>query len=1102
MAALLATLATFVACQQDEGLEALSDPDSEYVTIEFQTDAPELDTQEFGTRAVDPDGGGIRDMTLFCFDNFGLFITTVTATLNRKTEMTGTFTAKVPRYTRRIHFVANQNMTDFHDSAFINKSEAEVMALLEGSAGHMIYWARYACAFIAPQEGSNTQPTIADELKGKTITMLRNHARVSIDNPTNNPGKVNIKGIEAYNIYAFGTVAPYDPDKGFDFTLDEWKTSNYVTLPQRDAKQSDIREVTFTTHQYIFEHDNHSEDPISIILRGRPEGATADLYYRVLLIDENGDFVPVRRNHDYKLHINGALSFGQPTFEEALTASATNNVWISISDRVNEVEDAGRVLRVTETYVVKDDAYINQFKSIVLTCSVRSKDGSPITAADQPTLSWLDNTITSQEVRFDEFKINDDKTEGTGTIVISPRALGDNNRLEGTILVKLGRLQRKIKVVLLKRQEFAPSWVSTAVFSSDDPAEIVKDRPHVSLMFTIPESCPKELFPMNVYITVSNLDVRSESKQALTVISRNDPDWDESCSSDGPKDADYKFVYTVEQPGPQRVYFESLLSHQEIDLEHPQWIYIEAQHFVTMKRSYTFSETRNAIMLRNTKRYNPHASDAIPEEDWGQSAYDEYLYYYRVPQKTGALVTLEMWLRERVSDQFNDFNNIQVIPADKKDEFLFYTQNLNNFNSGEYDPAVIKPTCLFSPYTDKAAAWQQSQNKNGGRMLMFKPIDPTTGKYTLHLYTNRARSAEMVRISSNLNWQPAVSTSDPDDTVADTPENEAAGEDKLYGGKMYRSFIFELVNYTPFRFGARLHYDGKEWGEADEPVRGLHDDIQEKVTEVNWSYEPERPVDIAIDVTSFEGPDSDNDSNSDGGDLDGSGQPETESVNPFGREFEIYIDAPMLEIDESRLEANKLNGDKLKADPSVPGRFIYTVDADRETERLYGMDKALNKDNSPEKPNQNGERKILPFKVKSIASAGDIVISSNEAQTVFYPKTFRVANESIKGKIKAQKKQDDGTMKDEVVRQNEFVAFERVSNGNRIGAVVMTADGEFELRLRKEYPLNWYGYEVAFHYEHDRADGTHHLHHATYPSLAAMYEALQNGETVILKGDN
>lgn len=50
------------------------------------------------------------------------------------------------------------------------------------------------------------------------------------------------------------------------------------------------------------------------------------------------------------------------------------------------------------------------------------------------------------------------------------------------------------------------------------------------------------------------------------------------------------------------------------------------------------------------------------------------------------------------------------------------------------------------------------------------------------------------------------------------------------------------------------------------------------MTELTWEYgnPAETSVDIEFDVTSFRGTDD-------------------KSVDPFGEEFEIYIDAPMLE---------------------------------------------------------------------------------------------------------------------------------------------------------------------------------------------------------------
>ena len=244
--------------------------------------------------------------------------------------------------------------------------------------------------------------------------------------------------------------------------------------------------------------------------------------------------------------------------------------------------------------------------------------------------------------------------------------------------------------------------------------------------------------------------------------------------------------------------------------------------------------------------------------------------------------------------------------------------------------------------------------------------------------------------------------------------------------------------------GQNVNNEGTDTSGAEEEV----------TTPLAWTYAPEQEVNIALDVTSFAGTDG-------------------KSADPFGEAFEIYIDAPMLEIDQARLTECKLNSSKLKADPNVEGRFIYTVDANRETERQYGYGTVINSDGTG--ASQTGERKTLPFKTSSIVSAGDIVISSNKEKVVFFDKTFKVSNTPISGTLKY------GTNEQNVPR-SAFVSFERTRNNSRIGSVTVTADGQYELRLRKEYTFNWYTDEVEFHYE---IDGK--VYHKTYTNLAELF---------------
>ena len=255
LVALLAVSALLASCSESE---LWQNPQTEardgYIMLNFKTEIPAM--QEVVTRAVDPDGGGVQDMTLFCFDSYGLFISTVKAGVTVQKpgpgEMEGTFKAEVPENTRTIHFLANQNMDEFKEDSFRNKSESEVMAVLEGSSGRMIYWGRFAC-------DAGNDSNIAEQMatSGNSVKLIRNHARISVDNPDNN-GHIVITGFAVCNTNAFGTVAPHHPKKGFDFT---WPSSDdpFVTLPVNDAKMSDITDVTSSMNQYVFECENSAD---------------------------------------------------------------------------------------------------------------------------------------------------------------------------------------------------------------------------------------------------------------------------------------------------------------------------------------------------------------------------------------------------------------------------------------------------------------------------------------------------------------------------------------------------------------------------------------------------------------------------------------------------------------------------------------------------------------------------------------------------------------------------------------------------------------------------------------------------------------------------
>lgn len=990
---LIGMLATLGACRQDEWRdESLPTAKEGYLALRFSAEIPDM--QEVVTRAVDPDGGGVQNMTLFCFDSYGLFISTATATIQSTDLLNGTFDAQVPDNTRTIHFLANQNMSEFKEDDFRGKSEAEVMSVLEGSSGRMIYWARFAC-----DGGDEADIKTQITAKGNKIEMIRNQAQVSIADWET--ASFIVTGFTVVNSNAFGTVAPYHPDKGYDFVWPD--EADFVTLPLNDAKMSDITDVSTSKSEYIFECKNTSDDPVSVIIRGHLPGETEanDLYYRALLLDNKGEQLLIKRNFHYILNIKGVLSYGQETFEAATTAPATNNVWISISDEVKSVEDNEYILTVDKTSYILDEEYAGN--TYTLTYSLKGKNGRTVTEADEPTISWLDGNRVAGPSIGHSFTVTNGT--GEGEIRISLLLLGNNEKLEGTLLVKKGKLQRKIKVITIKEQSFSPAWVGTQVWGEIDDNNPTENRAHVTLMFTIPETCPEELFPLRVLVSTNELDVRSAAGIALPIINDGDEGYGE------PNGIGYKYVYIADAPGVQRIYFENILNHDNGEKEK---VVIEAEHFETITKTFTYSENQRSITVDGLEEYN--ATDPS-EENFPD---DEVIYYRLVPQKRYANVQFDMLMKDLADDS--------PINATDDDEFLLYSQHLDYYKDGEENQAGVTAfDCTFHEV-------DESNWGNVGRMLVFKPRQPQnptagTGRYSIYMKTNRAVSAEVVRISSNQQGSPSA----------------WPGNSGTYAGNSYRSVTFELANYNPFRFAARVNNEGTDTSGAEEEV----------TTPLAWTYAPEQEVNIALDVTSFAGTDG-------------------KSADPFGEAFEIYIDAPMLEIDQARLTECKLNSSKLKADPNVEGRFIYTVEADRETERTFGTGSAMKTDNTSG-VDQTGERKTLPFKSSSIVSAGDIVISSNKEKVVFFDKTFKVSNTPISGTLKY------GTNKQNVPR-SAFVSFERTRNNSRIGSVTVTADGQYELRLRKEYTFNWYTDEVEFHYE---IDGK--VYHKIYPNLAELF---------------
>jgi hypothetical protein len=212
-----------------------------------------------------------------------------------------------------------------------------------------------------------------------------------------------------------------------------------------------------------------------------------------------------------------------------------------------------------------------------------------------------------------------------------------------------------------------------------------------------------------------------------------------------------------------------------------------------------------------------------------------------------------------------------------------------------------------------------------------------------------------------------------------------------------------------------------------------------------------------------------------------------------------------------------LKYDKLRPHPTIAGRYIYTVDRHRDHEREFGykinseeylpvanvddarvvFDKFGQKVATNEPVNQEGERKLLPFIKRSITTGGDIHITTNKEQIVYWDKTFNVETSHIIGKIYYEK---DGQRV--AIPKDAFVAFVRLRTGARIGVVTIRDNGEFELNLRDEYQFAWEDDSVDFYYTDANGD-VYNFNYtengvAKSVDLDLLYTLVERGEPIVL----
>jgi hypothetical protein len=586
-----------VSCSDD----SLSGDSGDGSTMSFnmKVAVPLYQTTSTRAGAADPDGDAIKSMYLLCFDENGYYLGKTKATLNaNNTDLTGTISGSVPSNTCRVHFLANANVTNIDDDHYHGVSENVMIPTLYSGYGVVNYWGYKKFDTSAEMKAFLTT-TSSD------VALIRNQARVTAINEIKKSGSTTefdntyaIQGIAVCNASAFGTVALFDNTKfGGDPFTDAYTTlsGGHVTTvvssltDDKKVKADDPQEVESGADYNIFETENSQTTPVEVIVK------INNMYHKILLQDASYEFLPIYRNHQYKIHIQGLSEAGYSTFEEAKSGAAANNPLISISDVIPTLTYGDYTLTITDgtsqVYTSAGDKLIN-FKFTT------SKAGETL-SADDLTAKWMTNAgVAENSISIASY----DATTGLGTIKIHVNTPGAALQT-GTLYLGINGtpIRKTITVYSITAFQFAPLYLSHNVTDASGEGVVVA--------FNIPENFPKSLLPLKCYIVTNRYDA-DPSKNNLQTVTINTKDSQNGGLNLG-VDWNYAYVCNITSTGPQRFYFRTVDSgYSATTNAKNKQVFVVAKDFDNATGSFSFASNTAMTLGGGNGTYAVGGTDA------------------------------------------------------------------------------------------------------------------------------------------------------------------------------------------------------------------------------------------------------------------------------------------------------------------------------------------------------------------------------------------------------------------------------------------------------------------------------------------------------------
>lgn len=485
--------------------------DSNKVTIDFSVSIPEVPIH---TKAF-ADAPALTNLYLAVFDENGFLVEYV------KTDPNGTelaiqngtsykykYSAKLTLSdTKRIiHFIANAPTTLRYGT------EEEVITALYTEGANDAYWYRKEIigGIRASRENSVLVPTEATVQALNNIPLVRNFAKIEVR--TKQDCAFKLQSYAVINAPNKGSVAAYNRTTGSfvdypDKTAAVLRAGGYDAFVPGDATlNSDITnlgldEITTPSPSYIYERETPTSNPVYILVYG--QFGNKNVYYRVDLRDDDGNYFPLLRNFQYTITINTVTHTGYANPQDAANSAGSGDISTSIeTEHLTNISDGA--VRLTVDYTSKvlvtesnvelkyklDNLGESTLNSVVITSEGEALTGivvgedilSTVTTTTPQSGNWITLVVDPAQIGAEQKK---------GTITILATYDGDRT------------IQRKVTYTLRRPYEMEIKCV---------PEEIpygINEKVKVNI--TIPDDLGSSMFPLEFNIEAQNLSITPDN---------------------------------------------------------------------------------------------------------------------------------------------------------------------------------------------------------------------------------------------------------------------------------------------------------------------------------------------------------------------------------------------------------------------------------------------------------------------------------------------------------------------------------------------------------------------------------------------------------------